>query len=98
MQSWKSEESIFELYEDKPIKAATIETSRGRIPLFRMLADIYYITKDGEKQDALMMLDILACWIQAGATKEAEEKMKEYITLLSVMDMDKDLEKLLNNG
>ena len=96
-QSWNSEESIFEQFENKPLKAAVIGTNRGKIPLYRMLADIYFTVKDGEKQDALMMLDILACWIQSSETKEAEEKMREYITMLELVDIDKDIEEFFEN-
>lgn len=96
-QSWNSKDSIFEKYENKPIKGAVIPTSRGKIPLYRMLADVYFTVKEGKKEDALMMLDILACWIQSAETEEADEKMREYITMLEVADIDNDIEEFFKN-
>lgn len=95
-QSWKSNESIFEQFEDKPIAAAQLNSTTGPIPIFRMLADIYYTVKEGKQEEALVMLDIIGSWVQAGSTKEANERMQEYVTLISTADLDNDLKEFMN--
>jgi hypothetical protein len=90
-QSWKSNESIYEQFEDKPLAAAQLNSTTGPIPIFRMLADIYYTVKEGKQEEALVMLDIIGSWVQAGSTKEANERMQEYVTLISTADFDNDL-------
>ena len=51
-QSWKSDESIFEMFEDKPIAGAQLKSLTGMIPIFRMLADVYYTVKEGKQEEA----------------------------------------------
>ena len=95
-QSWKSDESIYEQFEDKPIAAAQLNSVTGPIPIFRMLADIYYTVKEGKQEEALVMLDIVGSWVQAGSTKEANERMQEYVALISTADLDNDLKEFMN--
>jgi len=95
-QSWKSNESIYEQFEDKPIAAAQLNSLTGPIPIFRMLADIYYTVKEGKQEEALVMLDIVGSWVQAGNTKEANDRMQEYVTLISTADFDNDLKEFMN--
>ena len=95
-QSWKSNESIYEQFEDKPLAAAQLNSGTGPIPIFRMLADIYYTVKENKQDEALIMLDIVGSWVQAGSTKEAAERMHEYITLISTADFDNDLKEFVD--
>lgn len=95
-QSWKSDESIYEQFEDKPIAAAILNSTTGPIPVFRMLADIYYTVKEGNQEEALVMLDIVGSWVQAGSTKEAADRMQEYVTLIATADFDNDLKEFMN--
>ena len=95
-QSWKSDESIYEQFEDKPIAAAQLNSVTGPIPIFRMLADIYYTVKEGKQEEALVMLDIVGSWVQAGSTKEEYERMQEYVTIISTSDFDNDLKEFMN--
>lgn len=95
-QSWKSDESIFEMFEDKPIAGAQLKSSTGMIPIFRMLADVYYTVKDGKQEEALVMLDIMGSWIQAGGTKEATERMQEYVALIATADFDNDFKEFMD--
>jgi hypothetical protein len=95
-QSWKSDESIFEMFEDKPIAGAQLKSLTGMIPIFRMLADVYYTVKEGKQEEALVMLDIMGSWIQAGNTKEANDRMQEYVALISTADFDNDLKEFMN--
>ena len=95
-QSWKSDESIFEMFEDKPIAGAQLKSLTGMIPIFRMLADVYYTVKEGKQEEALVMLDIMGSWIQAGNTKEANARMQEYVALIATADFDNDLKEFMN--
>jgi hypothetical protein len=95
-QSWKSNESIFEVLKEKEYTAVGFQLGELRVPIFACLSDIYYTVKDGDSQTGLMMLDLLGSWLQSSTTQEAIERFQDFHVKLSTSDMDKTLERLLN--
>jgi len=95
-QSWRSDESIFEVLKEKEYTAVGFQLGELKVPIFSCLNDIYYTIKDGDSNTALMMLDLLGSWLQSSTTQEAVERFQDFHVKLSTSDMDKGLERLLN--
>lgn len=96
-QSWKSEESIFNQLDNKLVKVGYLNAGNNLVPIFKIISDIYTSLEVNEVKEAMIQLDILGCMIQASVTKEAADRMQEFMTFVLTSDMDKDLEEILKN-
>lgn len=96
--SWKHKESIYEVLEDKEFQAVGFRLDDLKVPIFTCLNDIYFTLKDGQQQEALMMLDLLGSWLQSKTTPEAKRRYDELRVIALTADIDDELRELLNEG
>lgn len=96
--SWNPKDSIYEVLEGKDFQAVGFRLDDLKVPIFTCLNDIYFTLKEGNAEEALMMLDLLGAWLQSKTTPEATKRYNELRVIALTADMDKELEKVLDEG
>ena len=95
--SWNPKDSIYELLETKDFQAVCFRLDDLKVPVFTCLNDIYFTLKEGNQQEALMMLDLLGAWLQSKTTPEANKRYNELRVIAAMSDIDEELEKILTD-